>query len=167
MKMGPIFKMHHCHFTGRPPGAKSHHDTSVFARISSHDDSVTTQPPPKLKSNGFSSNELTIWQQAIRESNSEALQHSLTMRIHCVQCRHVCTIIPPCTVSTTTCFLFYVCTEVAATMRRQAQQQDRARRQRIDDEPRLHVIPNPALEATIKVEEEDENDNTPTLIYPF
>jgi hypothetical protein len=62
----------------------------------------------------------------------------------------------------------YICKELLRTPQRHQAQQERARIQRIEDEPRLHVIPSPELEAKIKVEEEGiEPANTNCVIYPF
>jgi hypothetical protein len=110
--------------------------------------------------------ELIIWHKAIQQGHFEAQQRSVTMRIECIQCQYVCMIISPCPMLTSD-FLCHVCTDVALVTQRRIAQHERARRQRVDDEPRLHVISDPALEATIKVEEDDENDNTPDLIYPL
>ena len=65
-------------------------------------------------------------------------------------------------------FLCHTCTDRQSITQRHIVQQERARIQQIDNETRLHVIPSPELEATIKVEEERVGTtNNNDILYPF
>ena len=60
------------------------------------------------------------------------------------------------------------CIVAQATTRRLIEQAEHRRRQQIDDEqPRIHVIPDPDLESRIKVEEVEEEQEEPEIGIPI
>jgi hypothetical protein len=161
-------------FTGRPPGLSLLHvpyhgslPSSISLTLDLHDRSFLTTdsiyPKWHHPSSGMS-------------SKAGTTKKSYPILLICRHCHHRCQGIfklrhsrrPISQRIRTQYFDCSSCIVAQATTRRLTEQAEHRRRQQIDDEqPRIHVIPDPDLEARIKVEEVEEEQEEPEIGIPI